>query len=269
MKIWVLSDLHNEVGRYKLSEIPEADVCIAAGDIDRGARESVDWLAAHVRPSMPVVAVLGNHEFYGHTIEREISEAGYWGRQRDVQMLDDSVTVIDGVRFIGATLWTSFDLYSDGQEHHRDRYMKAARTGMNDYRMIATKDGRFTPEMSRELHLASVAFLDEALAVPFAGDTVVVSHHCPSIRSVHEVHEGDPVTPAFSSDLDWLIEKHQPALWVHGHTHSSFDYEIGATRVVCNPRGYHRWVENQDENKGFDPAMVVEIGGYQPTPPGM
>ncbi|MBU1335738.1 MAG: metallophosphoesterase [Alphaproteobacteria bacterium] len=256
MRIWVLSDLHNEnlhSDPFVPACIPDADVCICAGDIDRGARESVDFMAAHIRPYVPVIGVLGNHEFYGHTIEREVSEARHWGRQRDVSMLENDVVVIDGVRFVGATLWTDFYL-----DDTPERSVKAAFSAMADYQFIGTKAGSLTPKMTAEIHRESIRFIIDTLETPFDGETVVVTHHSPSPRSVHEDYEGDPLNAAFHSNLEPIIERFQPALWVHGHTHCSFDYEIGRTRVVCNPRGYG------DENKDFDPSLVVEIDGYAP-----
>lgn len=256
MRIWVLSDLHTEVEDWAPPAIPEGDICIVAGDTARGAREAVDWMAHHILPSMPVAGVLGNHEFYGHQVERERSEALHWGRQRGVAMLDDTVAIIDGVRLIGATLWTDF--YLGGTP---ERSVRAAAVGMRDYHVIGTRAGRFTPRMSAELHRTSLQFIIDTLETPFDGETVVVTHHSPSPRSVADIYEGDPLNAAFSSNLDALIERYQPAAWVHGHTHCSFDYEIGQTRVVCNPRGY-----GDENSKGFDPGLVIEIGEPKPGP---
>lgn len=102
-------------------EIPDADICILAGDIGRGAQDAVEWSTAYVRPHMPVIGVLGNHEYYGHWIERERSAAQHHGWRHDVMMLDDMVWTVGGVRFVGATLWTDF--YPDG---HPGRAVRAA-----------------------------------------------------------------------------------------------------------------------------------------------
>src|SRR5690606_37391535 len=90
--------------------------------------------------------------------------------------------------------------------------------------------------------------------------TVVVTHHLPSAQSVNPKFTGDLLNAAYASDLDQVIEDGRPALWVHGHTHDSCDYQFGDTRVVCNPRGY------DDENAVFDRKLVVEIDGYAPSP---
>lgn len=258
MKIWVLSDLHNEHYEWAPPSIPDADICIAAGDIARGAQEHADWLAYYVRPHMPVISVLGNHEYYRHTIEYENSEAQFSSRRHDIHVLENMTWTYGGVRFVGCTLWTDFYL-----DNTPERSVRAAAAGMNDFRLIRTKAGRFTPLMSTELHRTSVQFLIETLETPFDGETVVVTHHSPSPRSVAEHYEGDALNAAFSSNLDVIIERYQPAAWIHGHTHTSFDYEIGRTRVICNPRGY-----GMENHMDFDPAKVIEIGGYQPKPPG-
>lgn len=260
MRLWLLSDLHLERADWTPPAIPDADICIVAGDTDRGAREAVDWMAAEIRPHMPVIGVLGNHEFYYHKTGIERSEAARHGRLRDVVMLDDTTVVIDGTRFVGGTLWTDFHLYGTPRES-----AQAAYDHMNDFKLISHGDNILTPTQSALLHAATMKHIYSVLESPFDGDTVVVSHHSPSPRSLSDEYEpDDPLNAAFHSKLEWIIERYQPALWVHGHTHSSADYEIGSTRVVCNPRGYFRYGEN--ENPAFDPGLVIEIGELKPRP---
>jgi Icc-related predicted phosphoesterase len=93
------------------------------------------------------------------------------------------------------------------------------------------------------------------LAEPFDGKTVVVTHHAPSSQSVHPRYARDLLTPAFASNLENLVEGDRVALWIHGHMHESFDYEIYGTRVVCNPRGYAPKALNED----FDQIYTIEI----------
>lgn len=90
---------------------------------------------------------------------------------------------------------------------------------------------------------------------PFEGKTVVVTHHLPSMRSVAERYRHELLSACFASNLDHLLG--YSALWVHGHTHDSFDYAAHGTRVICNPRGYCR--AGQPENRQFNPALVVEV----------
>ena len=109
-------------------------------------------------------------------------------------------------------------------------------------------------------HKRELAWPEARLAEQFDGPVCVATHHYPSANSVPHRFDDDPLTPAFSSRLEWLIEKYQPALWVHGHTHDSFDYNIGNTRVICNPAGY-----DHEPNPDFRWDLVVEIDDCEPV----
>jgi len=130
-----------------------------------------------------------------------------------------------------------------------------ARERMNDYRQIAAQRNpwkRFLPQTAYRIHRDSRQFI-EAAVKSNPGSMVVITHHLPHPRSISERFKGDLLNAAYASDLSDLVEQGQPALWVHGHTHDSSNYRVGSTRIVCNPRGY------DDENKSFDPALIVEI----------
>lgn len=252
MRLWIWSDLHLEYA--PLPEplvIPDADVCIVAGDLCRGPDNGVTWLAEAIAPSMPCIYVAGNHEFYKGGIREGIA-AGREAAEKhpNVHFLEDDFVVIDGVRFIGATLWTDYRI-----EGHQRLAMAHARDRMNDYRAIAVQRKpwqRFIPEVAYRMHQASRTFIETALrADPIP--TLVVTHHMPHAHSIPKRYKGDLLNAAYASDLTDAIRHGPPALWVHGHAHESCDYRLLGTRVVCNPRGYG------NENKSFDPAMVVEI----------
>jgi len=132
--------------------------------------------------------------------------------------------------------------------------MRTARRHMNDYALIQYDERRFTPEDSRRLHFASRTWLQQELAKPFAGKTVVVSHHLPHASSIHPRYDGDALNPGFVSHLPQLVCP-PVDLWIHGHTHISCDYAVAETRVVCNPRGY----APDELNPQFQPGFVVEI----------
>lgn len=270
MRLWLLSDLHDEIAPYNAPYFgaPEdVDVCLAAGDITRGGRAHVEFLQEFIAPHTKhgVVSCLGNHEFYRSSIERERIEAGRAAVQSDVNVLDDMCWTIGNVRFVGCTLWTDYSLFNPNEDPLvLDSYMATARFGLNDHRKIRLIDSSsrpFIPQHAREIHKRSVAFLDEVFSQPFDGPTVVLSHHAPALGSIAPRYANDGLTAAYVSRLEWLIEKHQPALWLHGHVHSSFDYNIGATRVIANPHGYRS--ENRD---GFNPHLVVEVGEPAPRP---
>src|SRR5262249_24485749 len=128
-----------------------------------------------------------------------------------------------GVRFLGATFWTDYRIFG---EANQAATMNACAKGMNDHRLIGWQKKpwlRFRPQEAALLHHRSKAAIAEMLAVPFAGPTVVVSHHAAHWNSTHPRFRSDPVTGAFLSDQSELIEAYQPALWVHGHVHNSSD----------------------------------------------
>jgi hypothetical protein len=138
-----------------------------------------------------------------------------------------------------------------------------------DFRAIRWgPNGLFTPQRSIELHREARAFLEERLARPFAGKTVVVTHHAPHAGSLHPRWADQLTSAAFISDLSPLLGKAD--LWIHGHTHDSFDYTVNGTRVIANPMGYRtsNWRDARDgsvpawvkyENEGFDPALTVQV----------
>jgi len=273
MRIWTISDLHlrtrDALDLLKpIGDFPEADVCVLAGDVCDSMNAALNWVGKVIRPRMPVVFVPGNHEFYGSSIETGRKSARLIADALGITLLDDGVAVIDGVRFVGGTLWTDYAFYTlpddDGDKRRTwiGNAMKAARLGISDHGQIDVTDvvngiipRLFSPRDAAGLHETTKAFIDRTLSVPHEGPTVVVTHHGPHPGSIAEKYAGDPLNPAFVSDLTGMIEARAPDLWVHGHVHNVFDYVVGRTRIVCNPRGY------SNENREFDWNKVVEIGG--------
>jgi Icc-related predicted phosphoesterase len=261
MRLWILSDWHLGHDRWWAPfldvQAPSADVVVVAGDVSEGCRASTmtmgGWSGGKRKQT---VFVPGNHEFYGQVMQDDLAAAREAAQRRKerAHLLSRDTAVIDGVRFIGATLWTDYRLY--GQP--RAAMIEAGHT-MNDHRLIRYRESnghisRFMPWHAAVEHRLDLAFIVEQLEQPFAGETVVVTHHLPSPRSIATRFRSSWLNPAFASDLDWLIERYQPALWVHGHTHDVCDYQIGRTRVICNPRGYWRRYSSE-----FDERLVVEI----------
>lgn len=254
MKLQIFSDFHIDVTPGFVPCIADgADVLVVAGDICQGIENGMSWLRRHVPAAIPIVVVAGNHEFYGRNRGRERAAGALAAKAHVVWLLDDGVIELGGVRFVGSTLWTDYDLY--GAERRTTSMQYSARM-LNDHALIQerpTAPRNFAPVDARIQHITSRRFLVAELAKPFAGPTVVVTHHAPHPGSVAPQFAGDPLTPAFVSDLGAVIDTHQPTLWVHGHTHAGFDYRVGGTRVVCNPLGYG------DENPRFEPGLVVEV----------
>ena len=255
MKLWIISDLHLEFG-YPFNQLPppDADVMVCAGDLlTRGIVASIEWLAANIPSSMPVVFTAGNHEYYGASVLESIRDARLMrDRYPNIHFLENEAVEIGDVKFVGATLWTDFRLNGGDPE----LAMAAAQSGMNDYKKIKFSKlpyQKFKPIHAYRKHQESRAFLISALKAPSARKTVVVSHHAPSPRSIPPEFKGDPLSACYGSIIEDLIVEGQPALWAHGHVHQKADYMVGECRIVANPRGY------PGEGTTFDPGLVVEI----------
>ena len=247
MRIRILSDLHLEFGPFE-PPAAEADVVVLAGDIHTGTA-GIEWAKAHF-PSTPVLYVAGNHEFYGETFPRLVSQLREAASGTNVHVLERDWIEIGGVRFLGATLWTDFAL--DGDRRLGGRIAEAE---MSDFRQI-----RHWPDYRRlraaDLegdHASSRRLLATELAACAGQPVVVVTHHAPSRRSISPKFVGHPLNPAFASDLEGLLGAGS-GLWIHGHIHSAVDYRLGGFRVINNPRGY------PGEDVGaFDPGLVVQV----------
>jgi len=238
--------------------MPQADIFVCPGDLMREPAKAIRWLDTML--PIPSIYVAGNHEYYKGIYTSWRDEAAAENELRPkVSYLENAVDEVGGIRFIGCTLWTDFALY--GPDRIETSKWAAAKQ-MNDFGMISYAKGsggrswkniRLTPGQLSSIHADSKAFLDKELSKKVACPTVVVTHHGPHPRSIHPKYAGSDLNPAFVSDLTELIEEHQPDLWIHGHVHSSFDYMVGKTRIVCNPKGYER------ENPDFDPALIIEL----------
>lgn len=268
MRIWIDSDRHFEQSNTTPTPPNDYDVLVCAGDLAY-FRDVVATLSAtfYGDPSRPRIFVPGNHEYYrGVSIEDADTKMRFQAYGTDIHVLNPGCIEIAGVRFIGCTLWSDFQLFGAGT---LPQAMAEAEIGLNDFRYIRTYEDRsgnlptashprrarrFTPEHALRRHQRERRYLELKLAEPFDGPTVVVTHHGISLDSVPDRFKRDPLSAAFSSDLTELIVRFKPALWVHGHTHDSFDYTIGSTRVICNPKGY-----NHEPNPDYREGFVVEV----------
>lgn len=265
MRIQLASDLHLEhlenwfSGEQTISPANGADVLVLAGDIGRGTSALNlfrDW-------PVPVLYVAGNHEAYGSTWAGSIAGLREAAQGTSVQFLERDVVDFCGVRFLGCTLWTDYRLRSNRTQ---SQLMENAEIRIADHRQIQSDaGGYFTAADALREHETSRAWLTSELARPYDGNTVVVTHHGPHPLSVHPRYAGDPLNAAFVSDLSELLEQ-GPDLWLHGHVHDSFDYNVNGCRVVANPRGYPRNASScklaKDvvfENLSYQCALTLEV----------
>lgn len=263
MLIRPFSDVHVEfwkshkIERFINTIIPalptDSDtVAVIAGDLGLAHRHET-WmkvLSLLSKRFLAVVYVEGNHFFY---------ENDYFGRIHDlkekvalsvnVHFLENETVEINGIMFIGATLWTDFM----GRDYFKMQY---ARKGMNDFELIKKADGlRVRPEDTVDQFDVSKKYIFEEIVANCGKRKVVVTHHGISPLSIHERFKGDSLNSAFMTDLTKEIMESGPDIWIHGHTHDSFDYRLGRTRVVVNPFGY----KGLEENRQFNNKLVIEL----------
>lgn len=272
MKIAITSDVHLEFGDLDFANDQNADVLILGGDIfvaaDLTHLESAlandvvtrtrlserallcyNFIRRCCERFPKVVFIMGNHEHYhGDFAESAWAIRKAFAEFDNFYFLDNQFTVIDNVVFFGGTLWTDMN----GEDPVT---MSSIKFMMNDYQSVKNtikREGfytkKFLPEDSVEDHKKFLAELKKVLAVYPTQKTVVVGHHAPSKASTHPKYANEIVmNGAYSSSLDeFILDNPNIKLWTHGHTHEDFDYMIGSTRVVCNPRGYDGYEERAD-----------------------
>nr|WP_174771869.1 metallophosphoesterase [Paraburkholderia sp. SG-MS1] len=263
-----MSDLHLENDEPELIPHAQADLIVLAGDIHNHAA-GPRWAAQTFDGATPVVYVPGNHEYYDGefgALESALHDAA--AQVDNVHVLNNTALVDRQGRWrvLGTTLWTDFALYGADPDALAEAIEASSRV-MLDFRGLiqmnwphdtrdATRD--FTPADSLALHRQARTWLEGELAKPFGGKTVVVTHHAPHRLSLAGRYAQDRVSAGFVNHLPQLVRA-PVALWIHGHTHTSFDYVVDGTRVVCNPRGYFDRRTGQWENPLFAWDMVIEI----------
>ena len=275
MKIQLLSDLHLEENtRFQPTPAPGADVLVLAGDIGSYQRGSglpglddADFGLARFSPlpqyagwPTPVVFVPGNHEYDALDFDTTHARLRATCERLGLIWLERETVVMDGVRFVGTTLWTDFDSLSPRgptatlteQLQAREKAFRAA----NHYLRIAAarRNGELLlAEPLRAQALVCQDWLRAALAEPFDGPTVVVTHFAPSLRSCDPRYGLTPGTAGFCNALDDLLPFAD--LWLHGHLHCPIDYRVGRCRVVANPLGY----AYKGEQATFAPTLTVTV----------
>jgi len=230
----------------------------------------------HVTKEFPqVVYIMGNHEHYSGDVAHTYNILREHLDYSNLHILEKETWRHQGHTFVGGTLWTDMNQEDGTAMSYAQSAMNDFREVLNSNRMVVrqvpiytknplwTPDGtnggqyskkadgslilegykdklepaRWTPEDSVADHRKMLDYVDHATRDP--GSYVVVGHHCPSELSVAEQYKGNLLNAAFRSSLDAFIEaRPQIRYWLHGHTHYNFNYWIGETRVVCNPRGY-------------------------------
>lgn len=266
MKIRLLSDVHLEFGDLVIptKNTDPNTTLVLAGDIGVGfGSDFIEWINNCSTQFKHVVMVLGNHEFYNHeinTVRREWKKISK--SIMNFHLLDDNVVVLDGVRFVGGTLWTDMNR---GDFHTK----RMAQQEMNDYFKIRTEvDDIYSedfygyhrplvPDDTIHMHENTVKFIVDQLEQKFDGPTVIVTHHLPLYQCIHVKYKNEMLmNGAYASNLEPIFWKYDFDLWFHGHTHESVLIEdVYGKNIVCNPRGYMGYSLNEN----FNPQLEINL----------
>lgn len=273
MKVAVASDIHLEFGPIELLNTEGAKVLILSGDICvakdlHRPNNPYGILENSSRPDKilsffkkcseefeTVIYILGNHEHYHGDINESLDILkDSLAHLSNVHVLEKQCVKVEDFIIFGCTLWTDMNKEDPSTMYNIRSYM-------NDYRTIKNKavpvffngeDGkkhsrpsRFLPEDSVQHHKDTLKILKERIAENETAKWIVAGHHAPCKLSTKPQYEHDVmVNGAYSSDLsEFILDHPQIKLWTHGHTHHEFDYMIGSTRILCNPRGYDGYEE--------------------------
>jgi len=250
MLLRIMSDLHMEFGDFDLPEL-ETDkdtVLILAGDTNVGIK-SQEWIYSIASRFRNVIFINGNHEYYKNDIFDVDNDMDVFTHDLgNICFLQNNVLLLENTMFIGTTLWTDMNK-SDKAVIYQ------AWTRMNDYGCISLANKMLAPQDTIRMNGYSVEWLNGIRDVHKDWRKVLITHHLPTYKSISKTIGDRQLDPCYASDLDDLVEKLNPVVAIHGHTHESKDYMLGNTRIVCNPRGYIGY----EVNKDFDPNLVIEI----------
>ncbi len=247
-KIRVMSDLHLDFQNYDY--VPEdEDILVLAGDIAEGIR-GIAWIARKIPGNIPVLYVLGNHEYYNQnmkvlpgTIQKIIDD-----ECPNVHLLDNNTFIFNDIKFIGSTLWTDYNLFESPEY-----CMRLAERSMNDFVCIKKNNKHHLhPIDCRTLFKKAKSFIYKELQ-NYSLKNIVISHHAPSIRSSGFQFRNDFLTSAFASNLEEFILENNIKMWIHGHCHTRSNYKIGNCDVICNPLGY----PNENPSEYF--PVILEV----------
>lgn len=286
MNIQLLSDLHLESHPHFLAQpLAGADVLVLAGDIGSYQHNSdltrlgvPDFGLARFSPRpvheggaawpTPVIFVPGNHEYDGLEFDEAHQRLRLACERWGLIWLEQESVVLQGVRFVGCTLWSDFDALSSAagtpanaaaapgalaeQLKARDKAFRAANFYLRKNHSLQAGTPMLA-EQVREQALKSQRWLRQALATGFDGPTVAVTHFAPSLLSADPRYGLTPGTAGFCNALDDLLPAAQ--LWLHGHLHCAQDYVSRGCRVVANPLGYAR----KGEQKNYRPELLIGV----------
>lgn len=233
---------------YRIKVVEDAEVLVIAGDFT--VAKFIGKLEAFAKSiKKQVIFVPGNHDYYGgvfNAVNEKLEQID--SNLDNLHFLNNNSVTIEDAKFIGSALWSNFDLAPNPVE-----FARLIGPLISDFSEISKSlTSKFSPHDCVKLNEESRLFLQNEINTPYGRKKVVITHFLPSPKSIHPRYWGDPLNPYFSCNCENLMGPNV-SLWIHGHTHESFDYVHEGTRVIANPRGYY------SENKKFNGKLVVEI----------
>jgi len=264
-KIGFMSDVHLEFGHLDVKNNHNVDLLILAGDIStphywrmnhdstvRKSKERQLKFFDTVSKEFPqVFYILGNHEHYRGNVNltEEILKENL-AQFKNILVGDKITLVVNDLVVFGTTLWTDFN-------NNNSLDLQIANMGMNDFQIVYNDSGnRFRSQDAYLKHLDSKDFLEKSMSLNAASRKIVVTHHLPSYSVISEGFRDSRLNSAYASNLDDMIMKYSPELWIHGHSHPPIDVMIGNTRVVRNPRGYVGHEHSYEEDKKYSYQLI-------------
>ena len=252
MKIQYCSDLHLEFPENKIylnkNPLPViGDILVLAGDVvpftlmDKYAT-FFSWASGHFEHTYWIP---GNHEYYYSDI-RNRSGAFSEKIKSNVTLLNNQVVHLENTRLLFSTLWSHISPL-----HHR-----VIQHGLSDFHEIRNGDNLFTPEQFNQFHQEALNFLFGELAIPYPGQSVVVTHHVPTLLNYPAQYKNSELNGAFVTELSDPIYDSGADYWIYGHHHqNTLEFKIGHTRLLTNQLGYVRY----RENKGFEGGRCINL----------
>lgn len=245
MKIQILSDFQADVDKNALNKLyisPEADLLVIAGDYYPPLMRSINSLKEAAK-KIKIIYVPGNRDFYFTKMYEHLEEARKEAEESNIILLQNNSVVIEGIKFIGATLWTDNNDFSLSGR-------------LNDFKHIKKDESNLIlPKEILEEHQYSINFIKEELLLNDY-PSVIITHHAPHFNSINPVFIGEKLNSSklFASDLSDILESNiSPSLWIHGGTHYPVDYMVEETRIISNPLGY------KHEKIDFNINKIIDI----------
>jgi len=272
MYLKIVSDIHLESEPlYRVPDATDDEILIIAGDLapleyvlDPDAKDDdiikttkehiIDFLHDVSKNYTKVLYVPGNHEYYHgniNTIDERFKKFIHDRGLGNIHYLNEDYIKINGYKFIGTTLWTNVDNPVDQVMTYRS---------LADYSAIYLDDDyeqTITPLITSSIHEKQLRFIKNNID---GENTIVITHHSPSYKSVVEKYRGDSLNPFFHTELHDVIMQTKPKMWIHGHIHDKKDYMIGRTRIYCNPKGYYNpYAYSEPENPYYTDELCIKI----------